>query len=97
MEKHARGELPLVKLQPLSPNELTQPRSSTRSRFSVFSLITPTAPAFHSAAFEPRCPRTILPLRSIFARLPGTATTSATIPPAGVGPLHMQIEVGTFW
>ena len=95
IEKQTSGVLPFVKLQPLSPNELTQPRSSARSRFSVFSLMKPRAPALATAAFEP--PSTSLPFRSTFCRFPGSSTTSVTTPPAGVGPLHMQSDVGTFW
>ena len=53
IEKHTKGALPFVKLQPLSPNELTQPRSSSRARFSLRSLINPRAPALASARLEP--------------------------------------------
>ena len=45
IEKHTSGALPFVKLQPLSTNELTQPRTSSRSRFSVDSQMIPSAPA----------------------------------------------------
>ena len=97
IEKQTSGVLPLVKLQPLSPNELTQPRSSARSRFSVLSLMMPSAPAAASALFEPRCTEHELALQVRRATHPcRRRTTSVTTPPAGVGPLHMQMDAGTF-
>ena len=43
----------------------------------------------------------ILPRRSVAAILAashvGTSTASAVMPVGGVGPLHSQTEVGTFW
>src|SRR4029079_13057089 len=88
IEKQTSGALPLLKPQPLSPNELTQPRSSTRSGFSVDSLMMPSAPALASAVFDPRRPSTSLPARFNPSGRSGAITTSAvTSPPPGVGPL----------
>src|SRR5690242_4814032 len=96
MEKHTNGALPLIKLQPLSPKELTQPRSSSNASFSVCSLINPSAPALASARFEPRgAPKTNLPFKSAFLQSPQARTTSVVTPPLGVGPLHIPIDVGT--
>src|SRR5437763_17145712 len=95
MEKQTSGALPLVKLQPLSPNELTHPRSSSRSRFSVFSLIMPSAPALARAVFELRCPSTSLPftLSKLAEWIMITVSTSHAVQ----GSLYLHLDEGQLW
>ena len=77
IEKQTRGVSPLLNAHPLSPNELTQFLSSTRSRFSVLSVMRPSAPARTAAVFDPP-PR---PKRSLpFTSIPSSVRGAGLLP-----------------